>query len=146
MLHSYSIFWSYHPCCNWTKHITSTSSCSKCLRIEKNKKGFGSVGVFPPIEHMHLISTLSLWAGHISNKVWEDSRFLRFLQVKVTNLSNQNQNSKPRRVWWKKVTSPLEVSSQESSSSEQTEVLDQWTSRGEVRIEGLTTPNPHQNS
>jgi len=30
-----------------------------CLRLEKNKKSFGSVGVFPPTEPMHLISTLS---------------------------------------------------------------------------------------
>jgi hypothetical protein len=30
-----------------------------CLRLEKNKKGFGSFGVFSPIEPMHLISTLS---------------------------------------------------------------------------------------
>jgi hypothetical protein len=30
-----------------------------CLRLEKNKKGFGYVSVFLPIELMHLISTLS---------------------------------------------------------------------------------------
>ena len=30
-----------------------------CLRIERNKESFGSVGVFPPTEPMHLISTLS---------------------------------------------------------------------------------------
>ena len=30
-----------------------------CLKLEKNKWSFGYVGVFPPIEPMHLISTLS---------------------------------------------------------------------------------------
>ena len=73
------------------------------------------------------------------------SRFPIFLQVKVLNLSNQNQNSKPRWVWWKK-TSPLQASSQESSSLEQTEVFGQWTSQGEVLCQGLKTPNPHRKS
>ena len=30
-----------------------------CLKIERNKKIFCSVGVFPPTDPMHLISTLS---------------------------------------------------------------------------------------
>jgi hypothetical protein len=30
-----------------------------CLRLKKNKLGYGSVGVFPPTGPMHLISTLN---------------------------------------------------------------------------------------
>jgi hypothetical protein len=38
---------------------------------------------------------------------------------------NLKSNSKSRRVWWKKVASPLEAPPQESSSLEQTKVFDQ---------------------
>jgi hypothetical protein len=34
-----------------------------------SKYSFGSIDVFPPTEPMHLISTLSLQAGHTSSKV-----------------------------------------------------------------------------
>ena len=71
MLHWCLIFWSDHLWYNWTQHITSTSSCSMSLRLEKNKESFGFDGVFPPTEPMHFISTLSLWVGHTSCEVWE---------------------------------------------------------------------------
>ena len=131
MLHSCSIFWSYHPCYKWMKHITSTSSCSMCLRLEKNKESFGFVGVFPPTEPMHLISTLSLWAGHTSSKVWESQLILQ-ISTSVLNLSNQSPNSKPRRVW-QKVTSPLKASSKES-----------FTRRSPVRRTYNTEPSPKE--
>ena len=38
------------------------------VRLDKNKWSFGSIGVFPPTEPMHLISTLSSWAEHTSSK------------------------------------------------------------------------------
>ncbi|KAG2561523.1 hypothetical protein PVAP13_8KG230803 [Panicum virgatum] len=41
-----------------------------CLRLERNEQSFGSVSVFPPTEPMHLISTLSLYAGCTSSKTW----------------------------------------------------------------------------
>jgi hypothetical protein len=41
-----------------------------CPRLEKDKWNFGSIGVFPLTEPMHLISILSLQAGHTSSKVW----------------------------------------------------------------------------
>ena len=69
MLHS----WSYYP---------STLSCSLCLRLEKNKYTFGSVGVFPPTEPMHLIFALSLWAGYTSSKTWRSFPTPRLHQVK----------------------------------------------------------------
>ena len=71
------------------------------------------------------------------------SWFSKFLQVKVLNLSNQKSNSKPRQVWWKKVTSPLEASSQESSSSEQTEVSMNFTRRSPVQRTYNTEPLPN---
>jgi hypothetical protein len=37
---------------------------------EVRTKLFGSIGVFPPTEPMHLISTLSLWAGYALSKTW----------------------------------------------------------------------------
>jgi hypothetical protein len=40
------------------------------------------------------------------------------------------------------VTSPLNASSQEFSSSEKTEVFGQWTSQGEVGFEGLKQQTP----
>ena len=68
------------------------------------------------------------------------------ISTSVLNLSNQSPNSKSKQVWRKNVTLPLEASSQESSSSEQPKVLKQLTSLGEVRFEGLETPNPHRKS
>ena len=61
------------------KSCNTTLSCLMCLRMEKNKKRnrFGSVGVFPPAEPMHLISTLVLQTGqHIKKSSL-------ILQVKV---------------------------------------------------------------
>ena len=81
---------------------------------------------------------------HFKKSVGEYSRFPKLLQVKVLNLSNQNQNSKPRHVWRKKVTSPLKASSQESSSSEQTEVLMNFRRRSPVRRTYNTEPSPKE--
>jgi hypothetical protein len=53
----------------------------------REEKTFGSVGVFPPIEPMNLISALSLWAGHTLNKIAEEFvNSPRILQVKVVDL------------------------------------------------------------
>jgi len=90
MLHSCSTFCSYHLCYNWTKHITSTLSYSMCLRTERNKKNFGSTGVFPPIEPMHLISTFSLWARHTSRKVW------RSQLIPQISISESSEPVKPK--------------------------------------------------
>jgi hypothetical protein len=40
-------------------------------KVREDEYIFGSVGVFPPTEPMHLISALSLW-GHTSNKIAEE--------------------------------------------------------------------------
>ena len=144
MLHACSIFWSYHPCYSWTKHITSTSSYSMCPRLEKKNK----ILVMLVFSHQQSPCTWSLPClmsrTHFKQSMGESVNSLNF--YKCSELLNQSPNSKPRRVWQKEVTSPLKASSQESSSSEWTEVLDQWISQGEVQSEGLKTPNPHRKS
>ena len=142
MLHAWSIFWSYHPWHNWTNHININFII---FNVPKEWIKFWFYWFFPTNRAHALDLYLVLWAGDTSSKVWKKS-ITQFLQVEVLNLSNQNTNSKLRRVWQKKVASPLEAPPQEFSSLEQTEELDQWTSQGEVRSEGLTTLNPHQKS
>jgi hypothetical protein len=51
-----------------------------CLRLKNNKLGYGFVGVSPPTGPMHLISTLSLQAGHTSRKI--EGLMPQILQVK----------------------------------------------------------------
>jgi hypothetical protein len=40
-------------------------------KVREDEYSFGSVGVFPPTESMHLISALSLWIGHTLRKTVE---------------------------------------------------------------------------
>ena len=69
MLHACSIFWSYHPWHNWTKHRNINFIIFNVpMEWIKFWLYFGSVGVFPPTEPVHLTSTLSLWAVHTSSK------------------------------------------------------------------------------
>jgi hypothetical protein len=102
MLHSCSIFWSYHPCYNWTKRITSTSSCSMCLRLEKNEYIFSYVDVFQPTEPMHLIFTLSYKQDTLQS-MGGDSRFPNFYKWRFwicqTKIKTQHQDEFGRRRW-----------------------------------------------
>jgi hypothetical protein len=72
---------------------------------------------------MHLISTLSYEQDTFQASVGKVNSPISTSEG--SKPVKPKSNSKPRRVWRKKLTSPLEVSSQESSYLEQTEVLDQ---------------------
>ena len=56
------------PMHNWTQHITSTSSCSMCPRLEKNKKSSRFCWSFPTNRAHALDLYHVLWAGHTSSK------------------------------------------------------------------------------
>jgi hypothetical protein len=58
----------------------------KMPKVREDEYSFGSIGVVPPIEPMHLISALSLWAGHTLSKIWKSLSTPQFLQVKVLDL------------------------------------------------------------
>ena len=63
--------------------ITSVTRMNKAHNINlilfnvpkaRGKWKFGSTGIFPPAEPMHLISVLSLWPEHTSSEVWRVNR------------------------------------------------------------------------
>ena len=143
MLQACSIFWSYHPWHNWTKHININFIIFNVPKVREEWIKFWFCWCFLT-NRAHALDLYLVFMSrtHFKQSVGELVDSPNF--YKDLNLSNQKQNSKPRWIWQNKVTSQLEASSQEFSSSEQTKVLDQWTSQGEVRFEGLTIPNPHR--
>ena len=145
MLHACSIFWSYHPWLNWTKHININFIIFNVPKVTEEWIKFWLCWCFPT-NRAHALDLYLVFMSrtHFKQSVGKDSRLPNF--YKCSEPVKPKSKLKTKMGLAKKVTSPLDAPPQESSSSEQTEVFDQWTSQGEVRFEELTILNPHQKS